>query len=251
MGSDLYHTADRDVRLEAVVTSLGIVALAYGVGIVLASLGVSVAASAGYTLDAAPVVALALQYALLPAGFVLVVVGYVVAGDHGDLLRYRMPTARDLAWVVAGFLALVVASTVLGEIITALGVESAQNRAIVRGRENPVLFLLLLPITLLFVAPGEELVFRGVVQGKFREAYGPLPAVVIASLLFGISHSGALAGSGQVTYLAVATILGLILGAVYEYTGNLLVPIAIHAVWNGRIYLVEWLEIVHGVTLPV
>jgi membrane protease YdiL (CAAX protease family) len=251
MGSDLYHTADRDVRLEAVVTSLGIVALAYGVGIVLASLGVSVAASAGYTLDSAPVVALALQYALLPAGFALVVAGYVASGGHDDLLDYRMPTVRDLGWIVAGFLALVVASTVLGEIITALGVESAQNQAIVRGRENPVLFLVLLPITLLFVAPGEELVFRGVVQGKFREAYGSLPAVVIASLLFGISHSGALAGSGQVTYLAVATILGLILGAIYEYTENLLVPIAVHAVWNSRIYLAEWLEIVHGVTLPV
>lgn len=251
MGSDLYHTADRDVRLEAVVTSLGIVALAYGVGIVLASLGVSVATSAGYASGTASVASLALQYALLPAGFVLVVVAYVVGGDHDDLLRYRRPTARDLGLIVAGFLALVVTSAIMGEIITALGVETAQNQAIVRGRENPVLFLLLLPITLLFVAPGEELVFRGVVQGKFREAYGPLPAVVIASLLFGISHSGALTGSGQLTYLAVATILGLILGAVYEYTENLVVPIAIHAIWNGRIYLVEWLDIVHGITLPV
>jgi len=249
MGSDLYHTADRAVRLEAVVASLGIVAFAYGVGIVLASLGISVAASAGYTLESAPVVALAVQYALLPAGFVFVVVGYLASGDHGDLLRYRVPTLRDLGWIVVGLLALVVASTILSDIITALGVESAQNQAIVRGRENPILFLVLLPITLLFVAPGEELVFRGVVQGKFRAAYGPLPAVLIASLLFGISHSGALVGSGQVTYLAVATVLGLILGAIYEHTQNIVVPVGIHAAWNSLLYFGEWLSVVHGITV--
>jgi len=251
MGSDLYHSADRAVRLEAVLTSLAIVAVAYVAGIVVTSLGSSVASSLGYTLDSAPVVALSLRYALLPGGFVLVVFGYLAGRDRPELLRWRRPTARDLGWMVAGFLALIAASTVLTEIITALGIETAQNQAIVRGRENPVLFLALLPVTLLFVAPGEELLFRGVVQGQFRRAYGSVPAVLLASLLFGVSHSGALSGSGQLTYLAVATILGLILGAVYEHTENVFVPIAIHAAWNSLLYLGEWLRIVHGITLPI
>lgn len=249
MGSDLYHSADSSVRLEAVVASLLVIALAFGVGIVLASLGRSTAASAGYTAESAPIVAYSLQTVLTFGGFLFVVGAYVSTADRPDLLRYRTPTTTDLAWVVGGFLALVVTATVVGEIITALGIESAQNQVIIEGRNNPTLFLVMLPVTLLFVAPAEELVYRGIVQGQFRRAYGPLPAVVIASLLFGVSHSGALSGSGTVTYLAVATILALILGAVYEHTENVLVPIGIHAAWNSTLYLDEWLAIVHGITL--
>lgn len=249
MASPLYRTADTAVRLRAVLTSLAIVALAFLAGLVLASLGVSAAAAAGLTTDSAPVVVYGLQYALLSAGFLLVVAGYVELRDDLNVLRYRRPTRRDALWTVAGFLGLIVTSAALGEVIAALGLESAQNQVILTGRDHPLLFLVMVPVTLLFVAPGEELVFRGVVQGQFRRAYGALPAVVIASLLFGVSHSGALSGSGKVTYLLVATVLGLLLGAVYEYTENVLIPVAIHAAWNSLLYLSEWLRVVHGIAL--
>lgn len=249
MGSNLYHSAERSVRIRAVLTSLSVVAFAYLVGLVLVSLGISAASALGYTIESAPIVTLALQYVLLPAGFLLVVAAYLNRKDRGDLLRYRWPTASDVAWVLAGFLALLVASTIIGEILTTFGIETAQNRVILRGRENPVLFLLLLPVTVFFVAPGEELVYRGIVQGQFRRAWGPLPAVVVASALFGVAHSGALAGSGTIAYLAIATILGVILGAVYEYTENVVVPIAIHAAWNSMLYLDEWLTVVHEIAV--
>lgn len=249
MGSDLYHTAERSVRLEAVVASLGVIAFAFGVGIMLASLGLAALTAVGYTVESAPVVTLGLQYVLLASGFLLVVVGYVTSQDRADLLSYRLPTRTDVLWIVGGFLALVVVSAALDQVITALGLETAQNQVIAQGRDRPVLFLVMLPITLLVVAPGEELVFRGVVQGQFRRAYGAVPAVVIASILFGVSHTAALSGPGKLTYLAVATILGLILGAVYERTENIVVPILIHAAWNSTLYLGEWLRIVHGVAL--
>ena len=251
MGSDLYHTADRSVRLEAAVTSLAVIALAYLSGLVLASMGISVADSLGFTQASAPVVFFGLQYALLPAGFLAVVFTYLQRDGTGGLVHLRRSTLRDLGWVAAGFLVLLVASAVMDQLIGLLGVETAQNQAILAGRDHPILFLVLLPITLFLVAPGEELVFRGIVQGQFRRGYGVVPAVVMASLLFGVSHSGALAGEGTVAYLAVATVLGLILGVVYEYTESIVVPIAIHAVWNTTIYLGEWLRVVHGVTLPV
>ena len=250
MGSDLYHTADRSVRLKAVVTSLAVIAFAYLVGLVLASLGISVAGAIGVTQEAAPVVFYGLQYALLPAGFLVAVFGYLESRETGDLVRVRRPTLRDLGWIAAGFLVLLVASTIMDGIIGLLGVETAQNQAILTGRDHPLLFLVLLPITLLLVAPGEELLFRGLVQGQFRRAYGSAPAVVIASLLFGLAHSGALSGSGTLTYLAVATVLGLVLGAIYEHTESLVIPIAIHAAWNGTIYLGEWLRVVYGITFP-
>ncbi|QGA81600.1 type II CAAX prenyl endopeptidase Rce1 family protein [Halomicrobium sp. LC1Hm] len=249
MGSDLYHTADRSVRLEAAVTSLAVIAFAYLVGLVLASLGVSVADALGVTEATAPVVYYSVQYALLPAGFLVAVFGYHQSRETDGLVRFHTPTLRDLGWIVLGFLVLLAASTALEQIIGLLGVETAQNQAIITGREHPLLFLALLPITVLLVAPGEELLFRGLVQGKFRQAYGSVPAVVIASLLFGLSHSGALSGAGTVTYLAVATVLGLILGAVYEHTESILVPVGIHAAWNVSIYLGQWLQAVYGLSL--
>jgi len=251
MRSDLYHTADRSVRLEAVLGSLGVIALAFVIGILLASLGRSIASGFGITREATPVAANTLSTVLLAGGFVLVAAGYVHSQGKVDLIDYRRPTRSDLAWMVGGFLALVVAATLIGQILGAFGIESAQNRVIIEGRKNPILFLLLIPITVFAVAPGEELVFRGIVQGEFRRAYGPLPAVVIASLLFGVAHSGALSGSGQITYLAVAAILGFVLGVVYERTDNVVVPIAIHAAWNCMLYLSEWLTVVHGIELPI
>lgn len=251
MGSNLYHAADRSVRLEAVVTSLAVIAFAYLVGLVLASMGISVATTFGFTKETTPVVYYATQYALLPAGFLAVVFTYLQNRGEGDLVHVRRPTVRDLGWILAGFLVLLVASTIMDGIIGLLGVETAQNQAILTGRDHPLLFLVLLPITLLLVAPGEELLFRGIVQGQFRRAYGSVPAVVIASLLFGVSHSGALSGSGTLTYLAVATVLGLILGAVYEHTESVVVPIAIHAAWNATIYFGEWLRVVHEISTPV
>lgn len=249
MSSDLYHSADRSVRLEAVLASLSVIVLAFGVGIILAAVGFSFLGAFGITMESAPVVALLANYVLLSGGFLLVVVGYVYSQEKHDLIRHRLPTRADVAWIVVGFLALIVAAAILDQIITALGLESAQNQVILEGRKNPVLFLLMIPVTLFVVAPGEELIFRGIVQGQFRRAYGSVPAVLIASLLFGVSHFAALAGSGKITYLAVATVLGLVLGAVYERTENVVVPIAIHAAWNTTLYLGEWLKVVHGIGL--
>jgi len=253
MGPDLYHTADRSVRVEAVVASLGVIALAFVLGGVVASTALAIGNSLGITIteDTTPVAYYALSTLFSFIGFLLVAVGYVYSQGKTDLINYRRPTRSDLGWIVGGFLALVVAATVIGQLLGVFGIESAQNQIIEKGRASPVLFVLLVPITVFAVAPAEELLFRGIVQGEFRRAYGPLPAVVIASLLFGISHSGALSGSGQITYLAVASILGLVLGVVYERTDNVVVTIAIHAAWNCMLYLSEWLAVVHGIELPI
>ncbi|CAM2063783.1 CPBP family intramembrane metalloprotease [Sulfidibacter corallicola] len=89
-------------------------------------------------------------------------------------------------------------------------------------------------VTLFFVALPEELLFRGLIQNQLMNRLGERPALVIASILFGLSHInnldpplvylqfGAL-GSLPVpwAYLILATIAGLIYGRVYLKTGNL------------------------------
>jgi membrane protease YdiL (CAAX protease family) len=79
---------------------------------------------------------------------------------------------------------------------------------------------------ILLAALTEELIFRGLLQSMLRRYVGPWPAIVIASVLFGLSH-------GQVQAILTLIALGIVLGYNYERTGRLWAPIVIHAAFNG------------------
>lgn len=73
---------------------------------------------------------------------------------------------------------------------------------------------------------GEELLFRGVIQAGLVAWLTPASGIVIASLLFGLAHAVSF------SYLVLATLMGLYLGLLYHWTGNLLVPILVHALYD-------------------
>jgi hypothetical protein len=174
-------------------------------------------------------------------GFGVGVAGYLAASGDWALLRVRVPTLRDVAWTVGGVVAILVAAAGVGQVLSALGVQVAQNQVIVAGQQNPEWFLYMIPVSLLFVGPFEELVFRGGVQGLLRRAWGPTAAIAIAAGLFGVVHWIALTGAGsRLSYVAVAATLGLILGALYERTDNLAVPAVVHGSYNSVLFAVQY-----------
>lgn len=73
---------------------------------------------------------------------------------------------------------------------------------------------------------GEEMLFRGVLQGGLAQWLGTWEGLVAASLLFGLVHPI------TVTYVFVAGLLGAYLGAVWIFSGNLLVVMIAHAVYD-------------------
>jgi membrane protease YdiL (CAAX protease family) len=73
---------------------------------------------------------------------------------------------------------------------------------------------------------GEELVFRGVLQPALVRWLGTVPGLVLTSALFGLLHP--VTG----TYIVLAAGLGLYLGAVAWASGNLLVVIVAHALYD-------------------
>src|SRR5690554_3429714 len=75
----------------------------------------------------------------------------------------------------------------------------------------------------IFAGVGEELLFRGAVQGWLAGNVGELTAIIVASLLFGLVHYISF------TYFLVATSLGLLLGTVYVVSGS----IALVMIWHG------------------
>lgn len=203
-------------------------------------------------------------YALLngvaSAGFVVAAVGYLALSDQWDLLHVRKPTLLDLVYVLAGFVLVGAASVILVMVVSVviatleslfgITVEFGQNAVITTGRENPTAFLYMIPVALFVVGPGEELVFRGVVQGLFRRVIGVWPAIIVASVLFGLGHYFAISSGNAWTYLFVAGAMGLVLGAIYEHTENIVVPAAIHGVWNAFLFVVNWALVTFDVPMP-
>jgi len=73
---------------------------------------------------------------------------------------------------------------------------------------------------------GEELLFRGAIQGWLLQYTGPWTAVLAASVLFGLVHYVSF------TYFLVATGLGLVLGTAYQLSGSLELVMVWHAVYD-------------------
>ena len=73
---------------------------------------------------------------------------------------------------------------------------------------------------------GEEMLFRGALQGALSRWLGPGAGLTAASLLFGLLH--------PVTpgYVVIATAMGAYLGAVWMLNGNLLAVIVAHALYD-------------------
>ena len=85
---------------------------------------------------------------------------------------------------------------------------------------------------LLLVCVAEEVLFRGWIQGSLnvvlkRYPYGNYLALIIASVLFGLMHSG-----GWI-YVALATFAGLFYGAVYQKTKSVEASIITHFTLNA------------------
>ena len=72
----------------------------------------------------------------------------------------------------------------------------------------------------------EEAFFRGAVQGSLADCVSMSVALIVASLLFGAFHRITW------TYAIIAAFIGLYLGLLWIWTGNLLTPMITHAVYD-------------------
>ncbi|WP_436911359.1 CPBP family intramembrane glutamic endopeptidase [Halosimplex marinum] len=247
MGSEYYRVADMETRVESLFHSFALVVSAFILGTFLIAGAGSILSALGFDVESTATLP-PLAYAALTAtqfvGFFAVIAAYLRWRSDERFFRAAVPSLRDLGWVVAGFVGLFAVATALSAVIQSAGVDSATNQVITQGQRDPVRFLYLIPVTFLFVAPAEELLFRGIVQGLFRRAYGVVPAVVLASAVFGAMHYFALLGSegSIVSSLALTAALGLVLGALYELSGNIAVPIVVHGLWNTMSFLLQYLQ---------
>jgi|AntRauTorcE11898_2_1112593.scaffolds.fasta_scaffold05343_4 membrane protease YdiL (CAAX protease family) len=229
-----------DSRLRAAGVGLGVGVAGYIGGNVLALLVLLLLTGIGVAMT--PVLGIVVSLLFLTGvGFMGTAVAYLrYRGISLRSLGFRVPSIKEFGLVIGALVVSMVYVVVLGVILQSTGTDSANNQIADLAMQNPEIVLYLLPGAYLLIGPGEELLFRGVVQNRIRESFGPKSGVFIASVIFAAIHVTSLAGSDPSATLV--TLLGLVpisllLGGLYEYTRNLVVPILVHGTYDAIIFL--------------
>jgi membrane protease YdiL (CAAX protease family) len=231
---------ERGRQVRAAVAGLGITVGALLAGLIgVISMGGLVSV---FDLAESPVVRV-LQGNYIQVGFAGFAVAYLFwQGDWDRYVKIRRPTLEDVGWIAGLPLLFAAQGVVLPPILAAVGLPHPQPGT---GMEELALETrpLLWPVAFigmyLFAAPAEELVYRGIVQGRLRAAFDTFGVVILGGLLFGVLHflvglmtQGVSVGGSL--YWGIDTVIpGLVWGYAYERTENPLVPAVTHAmVWT-------------------
>jgi len=226
------------LRTVGVAAALGVGGIAV-LGVVSLAVGL-LGAAAGLAFGTVLIASLALgQY----VGFIGLGTAYLRGRglDWRAIRSYlglRVPSLREVGVVVGGYLLLIATLLALAAVALRVLPEPASNQGAEVAMDNPELVPALVATMFLVVGPAEEFLFRGVVQNRLRERLSAVPAVAVAGVLFAavhvISAVGDPAAVGTLVVLLVPA--GLVLGAVYEYTGNLVVPWLVHSTHNSVLF---------------
>ncbi|MFC7176494.1 CPBP family intramembrane glutamic endopeptidase [Halosegnis marinus] len=158
----------------------------------------------------------------------------------------RTPTLREVG-IAGGAVLAMLAVNIGGQFVVGLfGLEAAPSSVADIAVGAPVFLLALAAVALLLNGPAEELLFRGAVQGRLRRAFGPVGAVIGASLPFAAIHFFAVVGTvgAGLVSVAIIALVAVVLGAIYEYTDNIVVPALAHGVYNAVLFVAAYLAVV-------
>jgi membrane protease YdiL (CAAX protease family) len=164
---------------------------------------------------------------------VLVYLGVIRGLNPAEMFGLRqMPLIRVFIWSVLALILTFIVMIGGTEVIESwsggnLPDQSVQETVEAFEKNDSLAFRLMLAAMAILVAPlTEELLFRGFLYGVIKSRTDRWFSAVFTSLIFAIIHFHV--GSAPQLFL-----LGMGLAIAYEQTGSLLVPIVMHAIFNG------------------
>jgi hypothetical protein len=95
---------------------------------------------------------------------------------------------------------------------------------------SPVRIVLLMA---LLIGPGEEVFWRGFIQRRWQERFGPGRGFLLATALYTAVH----VGSGNAMLVLAAGVCGLFWGHIYRKTGSVLLAAVSHTVWDLAVFV--------------
>lgn len=175
---------------------------------------------------------------VLGLGMVTGSILYVKLADRDrSFFDLRLPTLRDWKYVAAGVAGLLGVVVLASLLFYLLDVTVADHGTIEETRAADFEVAALLAVMMVvFVGPGEELLFRNVVQKRLSEAFAPGGAIILASVPFALLHFSAYPTGTAVEVglaLGLTFALSLVLGWIYHRTGSVVVPALAHGLYNA------------------
>ncbi len=128
--------------------------------------------------------------------------------------------------------------------IESLGVPMVQDSVKLLQESADPLVLGLMALAAVIVAPFcEEIIFRGYLYPVAKKFVGPGTACVCSALVFSAAH-------GSMISLLPLFVFGCLLVYIYEKTGSIWAPMAVHFCFNGVTVLIQMLDRFEIISLP-
>lgn len=178
-------------------------------------------------------------------GFLAVALAYLTIREFSwDSFSFRVPSLRGVAWIVAIPLLSVGAGFILEPLLAAIGIvqsPASTGLGIDDFGARPLLWIVVFIGWFIVAAPAEELLFRGIIQGRLRQTFEVVPGILLAAVCFGLMHVPVAAlssGMEPISAFVETSVGGAIFGVGYERTDNLLVPSIAHAMlWTSGFFV--------------
>ncbi len=165
-----------------------------------------------------------------------ILLSLIVAGLTGNLSRLGLSLNASLSLI--GLFVAVAVGLPLAFAASKLGGDYRPSFFPENFREKLILALIFAPL-------GEEILFRGLLEGMLLTSLDLWSAVVIPALLFSMVHAIPFSDSPRpflLSLLMSALILGLLAGYLRAVSNSLLPAIAVHVGFNLAGNLVDWLQ---------
>jgi len=232
--------------LRTIAGAVGLGLLGFGLLVVIGGIVAAVGVAGGLSFGVAFVLGTVIGQLLGFMGLSLLYLGRRGL-DWDRVKRYlgiRRPTLKEVGLIFGAWIVMLVGMGIVGGIgqvlLDALGTGSdttPEQESTQIFADNPGLLPLGIVMMLLVVGPCEEILFRGVIQGRLRERFSAFPAIGFTAVFFASIHVFGFIGSAQAVVLGISVLVvgGLAFGAVYEYTQNLVVVSLLHGFHNSMI----------------
>jgi len=168
-------------------------------------------------------------------------------GLSWDYVPVDVPDLGDLKYVVGAYVTAFVALYAISIVLTLTSTEAASNTGATTALEHPEIIPFLIPLQLLLIGPGEELLFRGVIQRRLRERFAAWPAIIVASLAFAPAHVIALSGGPTAVLVSISVLFvpSILFGYTFERTNNLAVPALTHGLYNATLFALMYVAVTY------
>jgi membrane protease YdiL (CAAX protease family) len=126
-----------------------------------------------------------------------------------------------------------------------LGIAKVQDTVAIFQEEKSVVVLILMAVAAAIVAPVcEEVIFRGYLYPATKCFVGPWVSALSTALVFSAAH-------GSVAALLPLFVFGLILVALYEWTGSIWPSVAAHFLFNAATVAVQLAIRFYDLPVPI